>query len=74
MKGNVEIAKTIKRLSYLLKDVDDSIKMDLYWGLLQDCIGRNCANANYVGQLWTRFLTQKIEQIDKTKKELRLNK
>jgi hypothetical protein len=70
MKANVEIEKTVYKLRSQLKFANDRIKMDLYWGLLEECMDQNCENASYVGELWTRYLTGKIELIDKRKKDL----
>jgi hypothetical protein len=70
MKANVEVEKAVYKLRSQLKFTNDKVKMDLYWGLLEECMDQNCENASYVGELWTIYLTGKIDLIDKRKRKL----
>jgi hypothetical protein len=70
MKSTPEIEKEVYKLRCLLATRDEKLKMDLYWGLLEECMDKDCENAGYVGELWTIYLSRKIELIDKRKREL----
>jgi hypothetical protein len=71
MTQNEKIQQTTDLLRRLLKNEEDTVKLDLYWNLLKECMDKKAKNAEYVGDKWTQFLTEKLEFLSRRKEELK---